>query len=71
MASIASMSKTPVYLLFSACLAAGPCAAGQVTFHEAVVAAISKAGCNLGTCHGNATGKGGWRRWAMTSPDGA
>lgn len=25
------------------------------------MAAISKAGCNLGTCHGNATGKGGFK----------
>ncbi|MCW0219319.1 MAG: DUF1549 domain-containing protein, partial [Prosthecobacter sp.] len=25
------------------------------------MAAVSKAGCNLGTCHGNATGKGGFK----------
>jgi hypothetical protein len=32
-----------------------------VSFREDVMAAISKAGCNLGTCHGNATGKGGFK----------
>ena len=31
------------------------------SFREEVMAAISKAGCNLGTCHGNATGKGGFK----------
>lgn len=31
------------------------------SFREDVMAAISKAGCNLGTCHGNATGKGGFK----------
>lgn len=35
--------------------AAGP------SFRTDVMAAISKAGCNLGTCHGNATGKGGFK----------
>lgn len=33
----------------------------QVSFTNQVMAAISKAGCNLGTCHGNATGKGGFK----------
>ncbi len=32
-----------------------------VSFRNDVMAAISKAGCNLGTCHGNATGKGGFK----------
>lgn len=35
--------------------------AAPPTFREDVMAAISKAGCNLGTCHGNATGKGGFK----------
>ena len=26
-----------------------------------VMQALSKAGCNLGTCHGNANGKGGFK----------
>ena len=33
----------------------------EVTFQTEVAAVISKAGCNLGTCHGNATGKGGFK----------
>lgn len=36
-------------------------AAETVSFRNDVMAAISKAGCNLGTCHGNATGKGGFK----------
>jgi hypothetical protein len=35
--------------------------AGVPSFRTEVMAAISKAGCNLGTCHGNATGKGGFK----------
>ena len=35
--------------------------AGVPSFRTDVMAAVSKAGCNLGTCHGNATGKGGFR----------
>ncbi|HEY1082995.1 MAG TPA: DUF1549 and DUF1553 domain-containing protein [Prosthecobacter sp.] len=31
------------------------------SFRNDVMAAMSKAGCNLGTCHGNATGKGGFK----------
>lgn len=35
--------------------------AAEPTFRTDVMAALSKAGCNLGTCHGNATGKGGFK----------
>lgn len=35
--------------------------AAEVSFRNDVQAAIAKAGCNLGTCHGNATGKGGFK----------
>ena len=31
------------------------------SFRNDVMAVISKAGCNMGTCHGNANGKGGFR----------
>jgi hypothetical protein len=31
------------------------------SFSTDVMQALSKAGCNLGTCHGNATGKGGFK----------
>lgn len=36
-------------------------AAEVPSFRNDVMAALSKAGCNLGTCHGNATGKGGFK----------
>lgn len=36
-------------------------AADEVSFRHDVMAVLSKAGCNLGTCHGNARGKGGFQ----------
>ena len=33
----------------------------EVSFRNDVMAVLSKAGCNLGTCHGNARGKGGFQ----------
>jgi len=33
----------------------------DVLFRREVMAVISKAGCNAGSCHGNATGKGGFK----------
>src|SRR5688572_18470435 len=36
-------------------------AADSVTFDCDVMAVLSKAGCNLGACHGNANGKGGFK----------
>ncbi|MEK6257953.1 MAG: DUF1549 and DUF1553 domain-containing protein [Planctomycetota bacterium] len=38
-----------------------PVQAGDVSFRNDVMAVLSKAGCNLGTCHGNARGKGGFQ----------
>src|SRR5262245_37921122 len=32
-----------------------------VTFERDVMAVLSKAGCNLGACHGNQDGKGGFK----------
>src|SRR3954468_19853480 len=32
-----------------------------VSFRNDVMAVVSKAGCNLGTCHGNANGKAGFK----------
>ncbi len=40
---------------------ATPCAGAEVSFRHDVMAVLSKAGCNLGTCHGNARGKGGFQ----------
>lgn len=37
------------------------CHAGEISFRNDVMATLSKAGCNLGTCHGNARGKGGFQ----------
>lgn len=37
------------------------CGQAEITFQTDVAAVVSKAGCNLGTCHGNATGKGGFK----------
>jgi hypothetical protein len=35
--------------------------ATEISFRHDVMAVLSKAGCNLGTCHGNARGKGGFQ----------
>ena len=35
--------------------------AGEVSFDHEVMAVLSKAGCNMGACHGNFNGKGGFR----------
>src|SRR5262245_54312562 len=42
-------------------LASAQVTAGQPSFDRDVMAVVSKAGCNLGTCHGNANGKGGFK----------
>src|SRR5947209_19514260 len=39
-----------------------PLQAGEpVAFERDVMAVLSKAGCNLGACHGNQNGKGGFK----------
>jgi len=38
-----------------------PARTSEVSFRNDVQAVIAKAGCNLGTCHGGATGKGGFK----------
>ncbi len=35
--------------------------AAEISFRNDVMAVLSKSGCNLGTCHGNARGKGGFQ----------
>ena len=35
--------------------------AAQVSYQNEVMAVLAKAGCNMGTCHGNANGKGGFK----------
>lgn len=57
----------PPRFLPTALLSLAPClgvvavSAAEVSFTNDVQAVIAKAGCNLGTCHGNATGKGGFK----------
>ncbi len=55
--------RSPFLCLLSVLVATAlPGAAAEApSFREDVMAAVSKAGCNLGTCHGNATGKGGFK----------
>ena len=36
-------------------------AAADVTFDREVMSVLAKAGCNMGTCHGNLNGKGGFK----------
>ncbi|MBM3970376.1 MAG: DUF1549 domain-containing protein [Planctomycetes bacterium] len=38
-----------------------PLSATDVSFSRDVMAVLSKAGCNMGTCHGNQNGKGGFK----------
>src|SRR5436190_897611 len=47
----------------AACVAllAATADAEPVSFRNDVIAVVSKAGCNLGTCHGNANGKAGFK----------
>src|SRR5262245_64852612 len=33
----------------------------EISFRNDVMAVLSKAGCNAGTCHGNKNGKGGFK----------
>ena len=39
----------------------GSMTAAEISFRNDVMAVLSKSGCNLGTCHGNARGKGGFQ----------
>src|SRR2546428_8728978 len=36
-------------------------AAEEISFRNDVMAVLSKAGCNAGACHGNKSGKGGFK----------
>ncbi|HEY3900764.1 MAG TPA: DUF1549 and DUF1553 domain-containing protein, partial [Chthoniobacter sp.] len=57
-------NRTAPAILAVAALLLGPAALradDAVLFRRDVMAVISKAGCNAGSCHGNATGKGGFK----------
>src|SRR5260370_20430009 len=45
--------------LLIGCALSVPARAGEISFRNDVIAVISKAGCNAGTCHGNRAGKAG------------
>ncbi len=57
----------PIATLFVATLFSGALLppkvadAGVPSFHNEVMAVLSRAGCNQGTCHGNLNGKGGFK----------
>ncbi len=50
-----------VLLLIAACTPALARADQPVSFRNEVMAVLSRAGCNQGTCHGNLNGKGGFK----------
>ena len=55
------MSARLIFSPLAALVVAVSAQGAAPSFRAEVMAAISKAGCNLGTCHGNATGKGGFK----------
>ena len=53
---------TSLLLAFSVSLALmSSISAAEISFRNDVMPILSKSGCNLGTCHGNARGKGGFQ----------
>ena len=52
-----SLARIAIIVLLSC----GISHAETISFRNDVMAALSKAGCNLGTCHGHARGKGGFQ----------
>jgi hypothetical protein len=48
-------------LLLSCASAADASASDEVSFRNDVMPVLSRAGCNAGACHGNKTGKGGFK----------
>ena len=58
-----SSARTLLLVAVTAMLVAGRPVlhAAEVSFTRDVMPVLSKAGCNLGTCHGNQFGKGGFK----------
>jgi hypothetical protein len=48
-------------VLLALSILSGPAVAEPVSFRNEVMAVLSRAGCNQGTCHGNLNGKGGFK----------
>ncbi len=56
-----SRAGTGLFLVVVLVLSSSADGAEGPSYRRHVMAALSKAGCNLGTCHGNANGKGGFK----------
>jgi hypothetical protein len=58
------LTRSLLILFAAACVAASPAPGAEpatVSFRTDVMAVLSKAGCNMGVCHGNRNGKGGFK----------
>jgi hypothetical protein len=53
--------RLPWLVLLVCFVFAGPAAAESVSFRNEVMAVLSRGGCNMGACHGNQNGKGGFK----------
>src|SRR5947208_10756067 len=54
-------SLLPALAVGVALLIGGDARADEVSFRNDVMAVLSRAGCNQGTCHGNLNGKNGFK----------
>src|ERR1051325_77218 len=55
------LSRLSPLLVSAAVLLTTPASANDISFRNDVMAVLSKAGCNMGACHGNQNGKGGFK----------
>lgn len=53
--------STAICVMFLLLCGIGSASGADVSFRNDVMQVLSKSGCNLGTCHGNARGKGGFQ----------
>src|SRR3954462_5406505 len=62
LSGLLSQMRSPLtYALLFGCVSVASPAAEPVYFRTDVMPVLSKAGCNLGGCHGNGGGKGGFK----------
>ena len=57
---LASLARSFLFVVMLGSIST-PGSAAEISFRNDVMPVLSKAGCNLGTCHGNQNGKGGFR----------
>ena len=66
---LSPLRKTPSCQLILALIASlglpRTLVAAEISFHNDVMPVLAKSGCNLGTCHGNARGKGGFHQISL------